>query len=975
MTLLAPAAAEAGCDNHAPTTGQAVLCSADAPTPDPAAVVSAAGEADVAVAVETGAALDVAGSPAISLGAGGSVANRSGGSITGGSAGIVSAGPTTIINDGSIIGTAGTGVAFSGAFDDVLVNRGNIRGAGLAVAFGDGNDHLQMDGGTIDGSVDQGTGADTAEITGGTITGNLQQGAGSDDFVMAGGQLGSLNQGDNIDTFSMTDGWIVGGFDDGDLATMSGGRIGRVNMKLDDNRFDMSGGTIDGNLVTGFGNDTIVLSDGFIGGNISVSGGEDSVTVTGGAVGGEVRMSAGTDVFNWDGGGIIYGAIDLGAGDDRVTLGNLNGGHLGATPLLTGGPGVDGLRFDNVSTTGVARFQSWEQVTAGNDTELTFDGDLALGDADSGTGSLTVDASSTLFAGNGANASITAFDAAQLANVSNAGRIDLSNGAASATDTFTIAGNYVGDGGAIFLQTQLGDDSSPSDKLVIAGGAASGSTGLGIVNLGGTGSMTLGDGIMVVQASNGATTAAGAFGLLGPVAAGAFEYFLLKGGVSAGSGDNWYLRSTLVTPPPTPDEPAPVPPEPAPAPSPLTLPPTPPAPAPPEPPVPPPPPLQPPPAPTPDNPDPSAPPPAEPAPVEPPAPPPPLPEPPTDPAPVPAPATPSSPPTPGATASTAAVVPLYRIETPVYAAVPVAARELALTTLGTFHERQGEQALLQGDGAVPAAWGRVVGQRSERSWSGTVAPSFDGSLWAVQVGSDVYAHVSDDGRRDRFGLFAGRARIDGDVRGFALGWNNLTVGTLELDSTHLGAYWSRVGPSGGYLDAVLMGSRFDGESHSARMVGIDIEGDDLTASLEIGYPLAWRDDSRWSLEPQLQLIGQRVSVDRRQDRFAAVSFDSDTALTGRIGLRLLRDRPTAHSGWQPYLKLNLWNGFGGADRIRLDADVVETRHGSSALEFGGGVVVRFNEHFSSHLTADYTTDLGDDDRETIEANLGVRVTW
>ena len=121
----------------------------------------------------------------------------------------------------------------------------------------------------------------------------------------------------------MSDGRIVDFFDDGDRAIMTGGRIGRVNMKLDNNLFDMSGGTIDRNLVTGFGNDTIILSNGTIGGNISVSGGTDSVTVTGGSVGGNVLMSFGADTFTWDGGGIIFGAVDLGGDNDTATLRNL----------------------------------------------------------------------------------------------------------------------------------------------------------------------------------------------------------------------------------------------------------------------------------------------------------------------------------------------------------------------------------------------------------------------------------------------------------------------------------------------------------------------------------------------------------------------------------------------------------------------------------------------------------------------------
>ncbi len=57
---------------------------------------------------------------------------------------------------------------------------------------------------------------------------------------------------------------------------MRGGTIGRVDMKLDNNVFDMQGGTILGNLVTGFGDDTILVSGtSYIGGNISTSGGDD----------------------------------------------------------------------------------------------------------------------------------------------------------------------------------------------------------------------------------------------------------------------------------------------------------------------------------------------------------------------------------------------------------------------------------------------------------------------------------------------------------------------------------------------------------------------------------------------------------------------------------------------------------------------------------------------------------------------------
>ena len=52
-------------------------------------------------------------------------------------------------------------------------------------------------------------------------------------------------------------------------------------------------------------------------------------------------MSVGTDTFTWDGGGIIYGTIDLGGDNDTATLSNLTNANLGATTAINGGLGTD----------------------------------------------------------------------------------------------------------------------------------------------------------------------------------------------------------------------------------------------------------------------------------------------------------------------------------------------------------------------------------------------------------------------------------------------------------------------------------------------------------------------------------------------------------------------------------------------------------------------------------------------------------
>ncbi len=433
----------------------------------------------------------------------------------------------TISNDGSIsLGSGQLNINSPGSF----ANSGNITA----------------------GSITSSAGADSFTMTGGTVSAPLNQGNGIDDFTMTGGVLSSLAQGDGRDTFTMSGGQITGAFEDGDVASFSGGRIGRVDMKLDNNIFTMTGGIIDGNLVTGFGNDTIDLSGGQIGGNISVSGGRDSVTVTGGQVNGEVRMSTGNDTFLWQNDGVVLGLIDLGPDDDTATLRNL-ARQIENTTGFKGGLGNDTITLDNTQASSISRFTEWENLQLTNASRFNLDSDLSLGDSGSSTGTLSIDSSSSLQAVSGVSSvSISPASSSALATVSNAGTINLATGRAN--HRLTINGNYIGNNGLISLQTVLGNDNSATDRMIVNGGLISGNSLLAVTNEGGAGGETHRDGILLVQAGAGATSTSQAFHLQNRVRAGAYEYYLYKGGVSSGTGNSWYLRSSLPTPmTPTPE--------------------------------------------------------------------------------------------------------------------------------------------------------------------------------------------------------------------------------------------------------------------------------------------------------------------------------------------------------------------------------------------------------------------------------------
>ncbi|HJH21567.1 MAG TPA: autotransporter outer membrane beta-barrel domain-containing protein [Pseudomonas lactis] len=813
---------------------------------------------------------------------------------------------------------------------------------GLTDLSGDNSLTLSK-GGTIDGNVTFGAGMDRTQILDGVVTGVVQQGPGIDDFLMKGGQIQALFQGDGLDTFEMSGGTIVDAFEDGDVAYQSGGSIGRVNMKLDKNFYYMSGGTIVNNLVTGFDIDTIDISGGTIGGNISTSGGDDSITVRGGVINGEIRASVGNDTFQWLGGGQINSAVLMGDGDDTALLQGLSESTLTHTPSIDAGLGNDQLTFDTTTSSTASRYVGWETVNLTNKSRLDLVGNFFFGDSDSKTGIFNIDGSSTLAVTQG---SIRPYTAGQRVTFNNAGTVDMTADN-SATSVLTVHGNYVGNNGQLHLQTVLGDENSATDKLVVTDGSISGHTQLAVSNLGGIGGLTRNDGIEVVQALNGAVSSNDAFALNGTVSAGAYQYFLFHGGTTAGKEHNWYLRSSVVAvqPPavvtPTPPVTPAVPVAPIPANPPVV---------------------------DPDEP-PVEPPTAQPvAPVEPPAP---------APNQVAAAHSPqsaaSNPPLPTAIPG-AKPIPLYRPEVPIYSVDIPAAQVMTLQALGTFHERQGEQSLLTETGAVPAGWGRAYGSDFNKSWSGTVAPSFDGTSRGYQVGHDLYAAQTSGGQTQRFGLFIGQSRLRGDVKGFALGWQNHRSGRVKLDGDNVGAYWTLTDPTGWYVDLVAMGTRLDGDNKSDRGVKMDPKGHALALSAEAGYPITLSE--HWVVEPQAQVIGQKIDLDSQHDGISKVSFDSQEYWTGRLGARLKGRYLVSNTPVEPYLRANIWHTFGGSDTVTYDeVDRIKSDHKSSTADIGVGAVAQLSSAVSAYVEGKYGTGLDDNNFEGASGSIGVRVSW
>lgn len=131
----------------------------------------------------------------------------------------------------------------------------------------------------------------------------------------------------------------------------------------------------------------------------------------------------------------------------------------------------------------------------------------------------------------------------------------------------------------------------------------------------------------------------------------------------------------------------------------------------------------------------------------------------------------------------------------------------------------------------------------------------------------------------------------------------------------------------------------------------------------------------WTLEPQAQLIWQHLSLDDQRDAFSAVNFDSDDAVTGRLGFRLQGDIPTETATLQPYIKANIWHGFDADQHVNFGTDPIATKVGGTAVEIGGGLVAKLSESTSLFATADYTANLGGDKKQILEGNIGLTIKW
>jgi outer membrane autotransporter protein len=204
-------------------------------------------------------------------------------------------------------------------------------------------------------------------------------------------------------------------------------------------------------------------------------------------------------------------------------------------------------------------------------------------------------------------------------------------------------------------------------------------------------------------------------------------------------------------------------------------------------------------------------------------------------------------------------------------------------------------------------------------------------LLGFQSGIDLWRGEWLPGHRDAAGIYVGYANANVDVNGLvtneaATNYVLRRTGGLNLDAWSGAAYWTHYGPGDWYLDAVAQATHYEG-SASTQFASLATTGFGFVSSLEAGYPIRLpMFGPGFVLEPQAQIVWQRVSFDDANDGLGQVALGTTSGASGRIGLRG-RWTIVSDSGqvWQPYVRANLWRDWGArATAVYSGVDLVPT---------------------------------------------------
>ena len=303
---------------------------------------------------------------------------------------------------------------------------------------------------------------------------------------------------------------------------------------------------------------------------------------------------------------------------------------------------------------------------------------------------------------------------------------------------------------------------------------------------------------------------------------------------------------------------------------------------------------------------------------------------------------------------------------------PVNASGLGLSTLTAFSERLAERSAPAVNGSIASQWSQFF---PAPNYIGAPAPArLEISNQSLQISPALFVRETGSGNTHRAGFFFGHSNLQSGFDGMRKPLVGDKKSTVSLEGESLGVYWSMTHDDGWHVDAVAMGTRFDVNGRSEDGQRLDGDGHAITLSIEGGYPISLGET--WTLEPQAQLINQQFFPGSQTQSDTQRAFDQQPNWTGRVGAKLSARYNFNGMPIEPYMQTNVWYDFSNGKDVALnDADTINHSHNAATVELGLGLVARVTPKVALFVSADYSTDVDNNDLSGLIGNLGVRVRW
>lgn len=325
-------------------------------------------------------------------------------------------------------------------------------------------------------------------------------------------------------------------------------------------------------------------------------------------------------------------------------------------------------------------------------------------------------------------------------------------------------------------------------------------------------------------------------------------------------------------------------------------------------------------------------------------------------------------------------MPNYSQEIPLTLAIPALASRMGQAMLGSYEYRamKGKQAIwsrvLKEKGSVGTQSGTVLAQNTRFQKYG---PNYDIDLLGIQIGMDTYDSADEAGSGDFAGLYVGSTYAKSDINALYSG----KAGHGDIKSYSLGGYWTHV-DTNGYLDWVMQATNYD-RIHTRSTMGehFNTKGVGLAMSLEEGRYIPFG-DAGWSLEPQAQILYQRIKFDDGENSVGHVKYQKLDVVNARLGTRLNKTWEMSNDrALRAWVGANMWHKFSKDSKTAItgvahnNAEVFNTNLGNTWSQFGVGLNGQVSKNVDITAIADYNQGLGDYKAHSVGGRLRINVSW